>query len=541
MPPIRLGLAGFAVCALVGCTAFPAAKAPPQATSSPASEPSLRLAATINQAIPDPAVDTPPNAPGAPLTDLVAIVAPPSPAGPPPADTRAANTPPEAASPDPGAPPDALGPLSLHSAAVPEHFRSLFENLGDVEAERSNLWDRVRDGFALKSYTNSHVERHTRWFAEHPAHLDAAVERARRYLYFVVDEIEARHLPTELALLPFVESEYDPTLTSGSQAAGLWQIVPITAKHLGLDRNAWYDGRRDVLASTLAALDYLEFLHGQFKDWKLVLAAYNSGDGAVGALIAQARKRGRPATFEKLPLPVESRALVHKVMALKEIVESPAETGVALPFIPNQPYFSRVTARQTLDLREAARLAEVPMAELKALNPGYRRLVIKPRANQRHLLLPADKVEVFHDNLALAAIEDDARGVTPESTGGSGTASSRAADDPPADAPKKPAAARTRVRTHTVVRGDTLGGIARRHGVRLSELKRWNGLRSTLLRPGQVLSLQKAAPKRVYTVRRGDNLHDIARRFEVSIPELRRWNRLKHHSLMPGDRIAIRP
>jgi len=262
----------------------------------------------------------------------------------------------------------------------------------------ADLWERIRRGFAMPDLDSPLVADRERWYAARPAELERMAERARRYLFHIVEEIELRSLPTELALLPFIESAFNPQAYSRARAAGMWQFIPSTGKLYQLKQNAFRDDRRDVLASTRAALDYLEKLYGLFGDWHLALAAYNWGEGSVGRAIEKNRRRGLGTGYLDLAMPMETRYYIPKLQAMKNIVADPQRFGVRLPLIENHPYFETVTITRDIDVALAAKLAEISLEDFKALNPSLHRPVILA-AGTPQILLPWDNAETFQRNL----------------------------------------------------------------------------------------------------------------------------------------------
>lgn len=261
-----------------------------------------------------------------------------------------------------------------------------------------DLWDRIRRGYAMPDLDNELVHDREQWYATRPDYIFRMTERSKKYLYHVVEELELRNMPTELALLPFIESAFNPQAVSRAKAAGMWQFMPATGKYFELKQNAFRDDRRDVLASTRAALDYLQKLYGMFGDWHLALAAYNWGEGSVGRAIAKNQHAGRPAGYMDLNMPMETRLYVPKLQAVKNIISDPAAFNSKLPLIENHPYFQTVTIRRDIDVALAAKLAEVPLDDFKALNPSINRPVIMA-AGTPQVLLPWDNAEVFQSNL----------------------------------------------------------------------------------------------------------------------------------------------
>ena len=259
------------------------------------------------------------------------------------------------------------------------------------------LWDRIRRGFAMPNLQNELVTDREQWYASRPDYIQRMTERSSKYLFHIVEELERRQMPTELALLPFIESAFNPQAVSSAKAAGMWQFMPATGKYFALKQNVFRDDRRDVLASTRAALDYLQKLHGMFGDWHLALAAYNWGEGSVGRAIAKNQKAGLGTSYEELNMPAETRLYVPKLQAVKNIVANPQVFSAELPLIENHPYFQQVQITRDIDVALAARLADVQIEDFKALNPSARRPVILA-AGTPHILLPWDNALVFQRN-----------------------------------------------------------------------------------------------------------------------------------------------
>ncbi|HKU14489.1 MAG TPA: transglycosylase SLT domain-containing protein, partial [Steroidobacteraceae bacterium] len=288
-----------------------------------------------------------------------------------------------------------------------------------------DLFERIRTGFVMDDVEHDAVEREVRWFSSHPAYLDRTFKRGERYLYHIVSEIEARKMPLELALLPVVESAFNPVAYSRARASGLWQFIPGTGRRYDLKQNWYYDGRRDVIAATDAALDYLQFLSEEFEgDWLLAVAAYNCGEANIARAVERNRKAGKPTDFFSLKLPRETRAYVPKLLAMRRIVNNPAAHGLEFAPIPNEPYFVKIDVAGQIDLHVAAELAELAPEELLALNPAFNHWVTDPDGPYE-LLVPVDRQTRFTE--AIAALP-----------------------------PEK----RVRVVYHHVRKGDTLGGIA---------------------------------------------------------------------------------
>jgi membrane-bound lytic murein transglycosylase D len=344
-----------------------------------------------------------------------------------------------------------------------------------------------------------------------------------------VEEVEKRGMPMEIALLPAIESTYQPHAYSRARAVGLWQFIPSTGRLYGLKANWWYDGRRDVMASTQAALDYLEKLSKDFNgDWQLALAAYNCGEGKVARLIAHNRRKGLSTAYQDLPLPRETKNYVPKLMAMVNIITNPEKYGLKISPIPNEPYFTQIDIGSQVDLGVIAKLVDLPVADLYQINPEYVRWITDPNGPHQ-LLVPADKKDALLEGLS--TLPDDER---------------------------------VQWLHHEVRRGDTISQIARRYGVTIEAIKTSNRLNTTLMRVGQDLlipvshsKVASAAPipsaprKRIdngpngqvrvtYRVRSGDTLWSIARRYRVYVHQLRQWNLLDVGQILHlGQKIQV--
>ncbi len=262
-----------------------------------------------------------------------------------------------------------------------------------------DLWERIRRGLAMPDLDNDLVREHERWYLNRPDYIQRMTERSSRYLFHVVEEIERRNLPMELALLPFIESAFNPQAVSSARAAGMWQFMPATGASFDLKQNVFRDDRRDVLASTRAALDYLQQLHARFGDWHLALAAYNWGQGNVNRAITRNTRAGLPATYLDLTMPAETRHYVPKLQAVKNIVARPQAYGATLPAIGNHPFFDTVTVERDMDMAVIARLAGISEADFRALNPSLKQPVVMA-AGTPTVLLPWDNAVIFQQNLA---------------------------------------------------------------------------------------------------------------------------------------------
>ena len=262
----------------------------------------------------------------------------------------------------------------------------------------SDLWKRIRRNFALTNLHGNVVEDREQWYAQRPDYVQRMATRSQKYLYHIVEEIEQRGMPSELALLPFVESAFNPRALSVAKASGMWQFMPATGRDFDLKQNAFRDDRRDIMASTRAALDYLQRLYRMFGDWHLALAAYNWGEGNVGRAIARNEKAGLPTQYSDLNMPSETRLYVPNLQAIKNIIAQPERFGLALPDIPNHPYFQTVPLVRDMDVSVAARLAEISVEDFRSLNPSVDKPVLLA-AGVPSILLPWDNAEVFQRNL----------------------------------------------------------------------------------------------------------------------------------------------
>jgi membrane-bound lytic murein transglycosylase D len=500
------------------------------------------------------------------------------------------------------------GPAAVPSGSIP----NMLEPDGGANlppGQHADLLDRIRAGYALPDTQHYSIDREVEWYRSRPDFLARTFGRGSRYLYHIVNEIERRGLPLELALLPVVESAFNPVAYSRSRASGLWQFIPSTGKHYGLTQNWWIDERRDVLRATDAALTYLQYLNGYFNgDWYLAIAAYNGGEGTVSRAVARNASAGRPTDFFSLDLRAETRDYVPKLLAISRIVANPAAYGLQFAAIPNQPYFGVVDPGKQVHLGKAADLAGITRDDMFALNPAFNRMSTPPNGPHR-LLLPLDRVEPFHAALLAGEAGADrmaaAEAVAPEpdpqhrvqrgdtltsiaqrygvelqtirsannlrgstihpgdtlvipqgqaagaTEGGTATVA-EARPDITAQLPERQAAGPTKPRSYTVKRGDTLWGVARKHGVSVPELASANGLSSqSQLTAGARLKIpgggagpaSGAGPESTritYKVRRGDTLSEIAERFDVSVRQLMSWNQLRQSSsLRAGQRIVV--
>ena len=382
--------------------------------------------------------------------------------------------------------------------------------------EPHTLWTRIRSGFQLEPALadSPRVDQQRLHFASQPRYFDVTSKRAQRYLHYVVEELDKRDMPLELALLPFVESGYNPMVYSRSQAAGIWQFIPSTGRFFSLHQDDMYDGRQDITASTHAALDYLSKLNDMFDgDWLLAVAAYNCGEGCVGRAVKHNQSQGLPADYWNLKLPGETMDYVPRLLALAQLVDTPKEYGVRLPQLNDEPYFAQITIKRPLDLFKAAEMASISPDEMRYLNPAFKYRVATPHQPYQ-LLIPVAQADQFSAALA-----------------------------------KLPDSERVPFTRYTVRPGDNLSQIARAHGSSVEALRRTNNLKGNLINVGQALIVPHGATtqlaaarapsaKRTYTVQSGDSLYSIARRFGVQVKQLQAWNSVDT-LLQPGQQLTL--
>jgi membrane-bound lytic murein transglycosylase D len=495
-------------------------------------------------------------------------------AAPEPAPAPVAADPPLANTPSPSAMNAGQGPV-VPAAPAPD------------------LFARLREGFQIDDATDISIDRELNWFANHPDYLERVWGRAELYLHYIVEQLDARHMPRELALLPVIESAFEPYAYSRARAAGMWQFIPGTGSRYGLKQDWWYDGRRDVVASTRAALDYLQALHDEFDgDWLLAIAAYNCGEANVERAVRRNQREGKPTDFWHLKLPTETRAYVPKLLAMRRIVADPASYGLEFSQISDVPYFAVVKTGGQIDMQVVADIAGITRDELYELNPAFHRFATDP-TGPFELLVPIDaadgleatllaltpeqRMRVDHyevnrgDSLAMVATRHNTTAEMLRELNGLGKSEKPAIGVslmvPSADIRLPAKAMRaaalvdrggrgglgrrgSRPVVHVVRRGENLSAIARRLGTDVQTLARLNNMEAgDTLRAGQRLVVSaKAQPKGArtraatagtghqvtYTVRRGDTLYSIARLLQVTVRDLLGWNGI-------GQGAAIRP
>lgn len=418
-------------------------------------------------------------------------------------------------------PPIVAVPLAKFIA--PAFSPLLAAELEPLPEPAEDLWDRIVKGYAVPDLEGPLVGKWERWYAERPEYVARIVERSRRYLYHVVHEVDQRGVPLDVALLPMIESAFNPLAMSTARASGIWQFIPSTGKHYGLKQNFWFDSRRDVIAATDKALDYLQKLYGEFGDWQLALAAYNWGEGNVRRALQRNRSRALPEDYVSLDMPNETRNYLPKLQAVKNIVRDPERYGLVLADVPDAPYFTVVKVARKMDVKRAAELAELPEEEFLALNPQHNRPVIAG-ADEFTILLPIDKAELFAAKLQLT-------------------------DQPLVS-----------WQAYRMKDGETLPQVAVKFGMSVETLRVINGIgaRARITRNHALLvpaeratsaadaSLEKAVFTMVpqgrtfyHAVRRGETINSIAARYGVTAAELRDWNGLARSSVHAGQQLRV--
>ena len=415
------------------------------------------------------------------------------------------------------------GPQRVAVEVIARIDANLLPDEPDAPLRTPDLLTRLSRSVVLSDSDHHQVDTQLKWFAAHPDYMDRVFTRSSRYIWFIMDEIEKRGMPPDIALLPIVESAYDPFAYSHGRAAGLWQFIPGTARRFGVRQNWWYDGRRDIVDSTRAALDYLQFLHREFDgDWELAIAGYNSGEGNVRRAIRRNKSAGKPTDFWHLKLPRETSAYVPKLLALSKLIANPHAYGLEMPVLEDQPYFTTVAIGGQIDLAMLAQLADEDIEEIYALNPGFNRWATDPDGPHR-AVVPVAQGPVLEQNLKAT-----------------------------------PSSARVKWVRHKIRPGDSLITIARQHGTTPAVLQKVNGIRGNLIRAGDFLMIPtatqdlstyshsaelrlartqdkpRAGQQVTYIVKSGDSLWDIASRYGVSTRSLAKWN-----GMAPRDTLSV--
>jgi membrane-bound lytic murein transglycosylase D len=384
--------------------------------------------------------------------------------------------------------------------------------------EHDDVWQRIRSQLTINVPDKPAIAKWRKYYLSHPNFMVTISQRAEPFLYYIVEELEKRNMPVELALLPIVESSYLPYGVSHKSAAGLWQLMPVAAKRFNVDQNWWYDGRRDIVQSTRAALDYFQFFHRSFdQDWLNAIAAFNSGEGRVGRAIAKNKKAHLATDFWSLNLPAETTDFVPKLLAIADILQHAQELNYTFTPIKNSPAIEIVNIDSQLDLSLAAQWARITPKKLLKLNPGLSRGVTAPDSHYQ-LLLPVEHAAFFKDKIASTNKKDWLRW-----------------------------------QGYKVKSGDSLSEIASDYTSNVAAIKKLNQLSSDTIRIGQILivplannemqSWQRVKPnqkKLIYTVKTGDNLWDISRLYKVSVRDIILWNKLASSSMLqPKQKLAI--
>lgn len=455
----------------------------------------------------------------------------------------------------------------------------------------ANLWVRASNQFQFEIPDNKRIAIQRDWYLKHPAYMERVSKRAKPFLHYIVQQIEARDMPLELVLLPIVESAFDPFAYSHGRAAGMWQFIPGTAKRFGIQQTWWYDGRRDVIASTAAALDYLTYLNDMFDgNWLHALAAYNSGEGRVGKAIKRNAKAGKPTDFWSLDLPKETRAYVPKLLALADILKNHEQYAFNWPEIENAPVIATVDIGSQVDLAFAAELADMDLKSLHALNPGFNRWATDPDGPHR-LVLPLDNAESFTQALANVERNERLNWVRHKVRAGDSLlklakeyhttvdviksvndmqgnmirvgdhimvpVALKKLDAYSLSEDQRLATTQNKKRgsyqlTHEVKSGDTLWDISRKYDISTRSLAKWNGMAPTdPLMPGKTLVIwvNEASDEQkrdaimrtlTYTVKRGDSLARIAQKFNIRTSDITKWNNLNPKKyLQPGQKLTL--
>ncbi len=498
---------------------------------------------------------------------------------------------------------DIASPVDINQALLADETADVIHPVADVEFTLSDddvyvsddLWHDIRNKLTFDVPENKRLISQRNWYAKHQNYLDRVAKRAEPFLYYIVQELEKNDMPVELALLPIVESAFDPFAYSHGRASGMWQFVPGTGKRFGMKQNWWYDGRRDVIASTQGAIAYLKYLNKYFKgDWLLALAAYNSGEGRVRRAMKKNARKNKPTDFWSLDLPRETRAYVPKLLALADIIKRPEDFNIKLYEIENKAVIEQVDIGSQLDLAKAAKLAELSLSELQRLNPGFNRWSTDPDGPHR-LLIPSHKKAGFIEGLNKLSKKDrlawqrykikngDSLGkiankfntsidLIKQVNNVNGTqiragkhllipVAAQSLDSyilsQSQRLAKKQSSKRQGVKsTHIVKSGDTLWDLSQHYKVSSKSIAKWNGMAPRdYIKPGQKLviwqknslkkssgmSLENAIMRNItYKVRRGDSFARIADKFNIRIKDIERWNSISRNKyLQPGQMLKL--
>ncbi|MFT4966743.1 MAG: membrane-bound lytic murein transglycosylase D, partial [Colwellia sp.] len=432
-------------------------------------------------------------------------------------------------------------PIEINQALLADESINVIHPIADVDfsinntlkaqktIDENNIWSRIRHQITFDIPEEKRLVSQRNWYVKHPSYLKRVAKRAEPFLHYIVEQLEKNDMPIELALLPIVESAFDPFAYSHGRASGLWQFIPGTGKRFGMKQNWWYDGRRDVVASTEGAIKYLKYLNKFFDgDWMLALAAYNSGEGRVRKAVRKNKSLGKASDFWSLDLPKETRAYVPKLLALADIIKRPEAFNLSLYSIDNKSVLSQVDIKSQLDLAKAATLASLSLAELQHLNPGFNRWATDPNGPHR-LLLPSHTVEKFELGLSKLSNKD-----------------------------------RLAWQRYKIKSGDNLGLIANKFNTRVGLIQQVNNIKGNQIRTGKHLLIPVAAKsldsyifsqeqriakkqsrpqkgrKIIHTVKSGDNLWDIGRKYKVKSKSIAKWNGFApRDTLKLGQKLVI--
>jgi len=404
---------------------------------------------------------------------------------------------------------------------------SVYQDISVLEVPTASIWTRIRKGLAVPEVKSRRVGQFESWYRKHPEYFERMITRSSLFLHYIVEEIEKRGMPTEIALLPMIESAYNPNAYSRAHASGIWQFIPSTGKNYGLEQNWWHDERRDVVAATGAALDYLEKLHEEFQDWHLALASYNWGENGVRRAIKRNKKRGKPTDYYNLRMPRETRNYLPKLQAVTNIIKDPSKVGLTLREVPDRPYFTTIDTAQHIDIELVARLAEMSVEEFETLNAAYNRPVIASDG-ERQIILPLDHAKIFTVNLEYH-------------------------DEPLVS-----------WQTYALKKNETVSQVAAHFNMDANKLRQINGVKPYVkLRTGHSLLVPMPASadvsnldetwdrpefrrpnnfygtRIVHRIKPGDTLSTIARKYRVSVRGIKSWNGLKGSLIRAGDKLVI--
>jgi membrane-bound lytic murein transglycosylase D len=396
------------------------------------------------------------------------------------------------------------------------------ENTNDKQnTYKYSIWPRINNGYQMKEKPSRRIRNFEKWYSKRPEYVERMLARSEKYLFYVVGEVEKRNMPMEIALLPMIESAYNPIATSRQKAAGMWQFIPSTGKIYGLEQNWWVDNRRTVMEATNAALNYLEKLHKEFGTWELALASYNAGEGRVGRAIKRNKRNKKPTGYYSLRLPRETKNYVPKLFAIKNIISNPKKYGLDLPEIKNQPYFEVVKVHKNIDTQLIARLAEISIEEFRLLNPQHKRPVINVKSLPQNINLPYQNIHIFNYNLYSY------------------------------DKPLSNWNSYNPKRKESVAQVAKKFGIDRKILIQVNRLERRKSFRrnSTILIPNKdaittyfpsnVNELYNYSSIITHKVLRGETLSHISDKYNISVKDIKEFNELRSDRIIIGHTLDI--